>query len=73
MKKIIFTGSGLVGKHVMRGAADNLTPVIMELGGKDPAIVCEDADLNQVRYAATLALVALLLLLLLLRAKSTKH
>jgi acyl-CoA reductase-like NAD-dependent aldehyde dehydrogenase len=48
IKKIIFTGSGAVGKHVMRGAADNLTPVVMELGGKDPAIVCEDADLGQV-------------------------
>jgi len=48
INKIIFTGSGPVGKHVMRGAAANLTPVVLELGGKDPAIVCEDADLDQV-------------------------
>eukprot|EP00750_Incisomonas_marina_P031124 INCI7715.1.p1 GENE.INCI7715.1~~INCI7715.1.p1 ORF type:complete len:794 (+),score=143.16 INCI7715.1:668-3049(+) len=47
IKKIIFTGSGPVGKHVMRGAAPNLTPVVLELGGKDPAIVCDDANIGQ--------------------------
>src|SRR5690606_12228164 len=36
---LLFTGSTAVGHHVMRAAADNLTPVTLELGGKSPAIV----------------------------------
>jgi len=36
---LLFTGSTQVGRHVMRAAADNLTPVTLELGGKSPAIV----------------------------------
>ncbi len=36
---LLFTGSTAVGRHVMRAAADNLTPVTLELGGKSPAIV----------------------------------
>ena len=36
---IIFTGSGATGKKVMASAAQNLTPVILELGGKSPAII----------------------------------
>lgn len=36
---LLFTGSSAVGRHVMRAAADNLTPVTLELGGKSPAIV----------------------------------
>jgi coniferyl-aldehyde dehydrogenase len=36
---LVFTGSTAVGRHVMRAAADNLTPVTLELGGKSPAIV----------------------------------
>lgn len=36
---LIFTGSTAVGHHVMKAAADNLTPVTLELGGKSPAIV----------------------------------
>ena len=43
--KITFTGSVRTGKRVMAAAADTLTPVLLELGGKDPMIVCEDADL----------------------------
>ena len=46
--KIVFIGSPAVGKLVMRAAADTLTPVVLELGGKDAAIVCEDADFGQV-------------------------
>jgi succinate-semialdehyde dehydrogenase/glutarate-semialdehyde dehydrogenase len=45
--KIVFTGSVATGKKVMAQAAKNLTPVVLELGGKDPAIVCEDADLDR--------------------------
>ncbi len=36
---LLFTGSSGVGRHVMRAAADNLTPATLELGGKSPAIV----------------------------------
>jgi acyl-CoA reductase-like NAD-dependent aldehyde dehydrogenase len=36
---LLFTGSTSVGKHVMRAAADNLTPVTLELGGKSPTVV----------------------------------
>ncbi len=42
--KICFTGSVRTGKRVMAAAADTLTPVLLELGGKDPLIVCDDAD-----------------------------
>lgn len=43
---IFFTGSGNVGKIVMSKAAPNLTPVVLELGGKSPAIVLDDADIE---------------------------
>jgi coniferyl-aldehyde dehydrogenase len=42
---ILFTGSTAVGRHVMRAAADHLTPVTLELGGKSPTIIADDADL----------------------------
>lgn len=38
---LLFTGSTAVGKHVMRAAAENLTPVTLELGGKSPAIISD--------------------------------
>ncbi len=43
---IFYTGSPAVGKVVMRAAAENLTPVILELGGKSPCIVDNDANLS---------------------------
>jgi coniferyl-aldehyde dehydrogenase len=43
---LVFTGSPRVGRDVMRAAADNLTPVTLELGGKSPAIVGPQADLR---------------------------
>jgi hypothetical protein len=43
-------GSTEVGKKVMQAAADRLTPVTLELGGKDAFIVCDDADLAQVGH-----------------------
>lgn len=53
VKKIAFTGSTAVGKHIMRTAAQNLTPVTLELGGKSPNIFLpsimdkDDALLNK--------------------------
>jgi aldehyde dehydrogenase (NAD+) len=44
---IFFTGSPNVGKIVMKAAAEHLTPVALELGGKCPLIVLPDADLDQ--------------------------
>ena len=41
---LLYTGGGTVAKHVMRAAAENLTPVTLELGGKSPVIVGESAD-----------------------------
>lgn len=44
---IIFTGSADAGRTVMRSAAENLTPVTLELGGKSPTIVCDDFDVEE--------------------------
>jgi acyl-CoA reductase-like NAD-dependent aldehyde dehydrogenase len=50
--KIMFTGSVATGKRIAEAAAQYLTPVVLELGGKDPMIVLHDADLkNAVRGA----------------------
>lgn len=43
--KLIFVGSTGVGRKVMAAAAQTLTPVVLELGGKDAFVVCDDADL----------------------------
>ncbi len=50
--KIIFTGSMENGKKVLAESAKTLTPVILELGGKDAFIVADDADLEQAVHAA---------------------
>ncbi len=44
---IFFTGSSNVGKIVMRAAAENLTPLTLELGGKSPCVVEPDADIKK--------------------------
>jgi len=49
---IMFTGSTPTGKKVMERAARTLTPVSLELGGKDPMIVCADADVERAANAA---------------------
>ncbi|MBI2340278.1 MAG: aldehyde dehydrogenase family protein, partial [Deltaproteobacteria bacterium] len=46
VNKIVFTGSVATGKRIMESAAKRLTPVTLELGGKDPMIVLPDADLD---------------------------
>src|SRR6185295_18262856 len=49
--KVAFTGSAATGKRVMMAAAERLTPVLLELGGKDPMIVADDADLDKAAEA----------------------
>ncbi|HEU5143080.1 MAG TPA: aldehyde dehydrogenase family protein, partial [Solirubrobacterales bacterium] len=49
---IQFTGSDKTGRKVMGRAAETLTPVSLELGGKDPMIVLDDADLDRAANAA---------------------
>ncbi len=43
---LLFTGSGATGRAVMAAAAANLCPVTLELGGRSPALVCDDFDLR---------------------------
>lgn len=50
--KIMFTGSVATGKKIAESAAKTLTPVVLELGGKDPMIVFADADLEAASSAA---------------------
>ena len=50
---VMFTGSSRTGKAVMKAAADALIPCYLELGGKDPMIVCADADIERAANAAT--------------------
>jgi acyl-CoA reductase-like NAD-dependent aldehyde dehydrogenase len=50
--KVIFTGSIGNGRKVIQESAANLTPLILELGGKDALIVCDDADLDRSVHAA---------------------
>jgi len=45
--KIFFTGGSGTGRAVLAAAAESLTPAVLELGGKDPAIVLEDANLER--------------------------
>ncbi|HET9529737.1 MAG TPA: aldehyde dehydrogenase family protein [Blastocatellia bacterium] len=54
VRKIGFTGSTEVGRKVMASAASSIKRVTLELGGSDPMIVCDDADIDEaVRAAAT--------------------
>lgn len=54
--KISFTGSSVTGKKVMESCAKTLKRVTLELGGKDPTIVCSDVDIDTVApKIATLA------------------
>jgi succinate-semialdehyde dehydrogenase/glutarate-semialdehyde dehydrogenase len=46
VRLVAFTGSTAVGKHLTTLAAQHMTPVLMELGGHAPVIVCEDTDVE---------------------------
>jgi acyl-CoA reductase-like NAD-dependent aldehyde dehydrogenase len=52
VKRINFTGSTAVGKIIAKRAAEHLKPVLLELGGKAPLVVLEDADLDEAVKAA---------------------
>jgi acyl-CoA reductase-like NAD-dependent aldehyde dehydrogenase len=49
---VMFTGSTKTGKAVMKAAADALIPCYLELGGKDPMVVCADANIDRAANAA---------------------
>jgi acyl-CoA reductase-like NAD-dependent aldehyde dehydrogenase len=49
---VMFTGSTRTGRLVLKAAADALVPCYLELGGKDPMIVCADADIDRAANAA---------------------
>lgn len=55
LDKIAFTGSGATGRRVMAACAENLTPVVLECGGKDALIVTASADLRAAAEAAVWA------------------
>ncbi len=55
VRKIVFTGSTSVGKRIMAGAADQVKPVTLELGGKSANIVFADADIAAAAAAAPYA------------------
>ena len=54
--KCIFVGSPEVGKIVMETASKTLTPVVLELGGKDPFVVCDDCSASDLDRISQIAL-----------------
>ncbi len=50
--KLVFTGSVTTGKRIAAGAAERLLPVVLELGGKDPMLILDDADVDVASSAA---------------------
>ncbi len=53
--KLFFTGSVPIGKYLMKKASERLTPLVLELGGNDAMIVCDDADLYRAACGAVWA------------------
>jgi acyl-CoA reductase-like NAD-dependent aldehyde dehydrogenase len=53
--KLFFTGSVPIGKYLMKKASETLTPLVLELGGNDAMIVCDDADLYRAACGAVWA------------------
>src|SRR5712692_4071653 len=54
VNKIAFTGQTETGKRIMKLAAENVTRVTLELGGSDPMIVCDDADIRRATAATAI-------------------
>ena len=54
VNKVAFTGQTETGKRIMKLAADNVTRVTLELGGSDPMIVCDDADIRRATAGAAI-------------------
>ena len=54
INKVAFTGQTETGKRIMKLAADNVTRITLELGGSDPMIVCDDADLRRASAATAI-------------------
>lgn len=54
IKLVAFTGSTAVGRHLTGIASDNMTPVLMELGGHAPVIVCEDTDVEAAAISSSI-------------------
>ena len=52
VQKILFIGSVANGRRIVADSAQRLTPTVMELGGKDPLIVCDDADIDRAVHSA---------------------
>src|SRR5204863_2883232 len=50
--KLVFTGSVATGKSIAAAAAARLLPIVLELGGKDPMLVLDDADVDVASSAA---------------------
>ena len=50
--KILFIGSSGNGRRIIQASAEHLTPVVMELGGKDPMIICDDAHMEKALHSA---------------------
>ena len=56
VEKVAFTGSTEVGKAIVRASADNLKKVTLELGGKSPVLIFDDADLDKALLMASLGI-----------------
>ncbi|MGB3892689.1 MAG: aldehyde dehydrogenase family protein [Mycolicibacter sinensis] len=56
VEKVAFTGSTEVGKQIMRNSADNLKKVTLELGGKSPVLIYDDADLDMAIMMASMGI-----------------
>jgi aldehyde dehydrogenase (NAD+) len=56
VQKVAFTGSTEVGKEIVRASADNLKKVTLELGGKSPVLIFDDADLDKAILMASLGI-----------------
>ena len=56
VEKVAFTGSTEVGKAIVRASADNLKKVTLELGGKSPVLIFDDADLDNAIFRAAIGI-----------------